>query len=99
MPGNTCSALGKRNGKAAHEIFEQQAYLRYVNCLNRRDSGIDDVVCNLSSKGSWTQKEHVTNKLVAGDAFQKMEFSDRELADFGHYILTRFGAFIKRHEN
>ena len=60
---------------------------------------LDDVVCNLSSKESWTQKDHVTNKLVDGDAFQKMEFSDKKLADFGHHILARLGAFIKRHEN
>jgi len=37
----TCSALGKRNGKAAYKICEQQAYLKYGNCLSGRDKGID----------------------------------------------------------
>jgi len=60
---------------------------------------LDDVVCDDGSGNNWVQKDHVTNKSVAGDAFQKMEFDDKELADFGHYILARLGAFIKRNEN
>ena len=35
----TCSALGKRGGKAAYKVCEQQAMLRYGNCLAGRDDG------------------------------------------------------------
>lgn len=37
----TCRALGKRGGKAAYRVREQQARLRYSNCLSGRDDGID----------------------------------------------------------
>lgn len=37
----TCAALGKRNGKAAYRVCEQQAMVRYGNCLSGRDQGID----------------------------------------------------------
>ena len=35
----TCTALGKRNGKKAYAICHQQAMLRYSNCLAGRDKG------------------------------------------------------------
>lgn len=60
---------------------------------------LDDVVCDPGSTKHWVQKEHVTNKPVPGNAFEKMAFDDKELADFGHYILARLSAFIKRNEN
>lgn len=37
----TCQALGKRDGKSAFKICEQQAMLRYSNCLSGRDEGIN----------------------------------------------------------
>jgi hypothetical protein len=37
----TCNALGKRGGKATYRVCEQQAYLRYGNCLAGRDRDID----------------------------------------------------------
>lgn len=35
----TCSALGRRFGKSAYKICEQQAMLRYSNCLANRPDG------------------------------------------------------------
>ncbi len=35
----TCRAPGKRGGKAAYRVCEQQAMLRYSNCLAGRDDG------------------------------------------------------------
>ena len=35
----TCRALDKRGGKAAYRVCEQQAMLRYSNCLAGRDDG------------------------------------------------------------
>ena len=57
---------------------------------------LDDAVCK--SEKVWSQQEHVTNKLVAAKAFASMQFDEKELADFGHYILARLYAFIKRNE-
>ena len=37
----TCAAVGKRDGKSAFRICEQQAMLRYSNCLSGRDKDID----------------------------------------------------------
>jgi len=37
----TCEAVGKRDGPAAYKICEQQAMLRYGNCLSGRDDTID----------------------------------------------------------
>lgn len=37
----TCKVLGKRFGKKAFAVCEQQAMLRYGNCLSGRDEGID----------------------------------------------------------
>lgn len=37
----TCRALGKRGGTAAYRVCEQQAMLRYSNCLSGRDEDID----------------------------------------------------------
>jgi hypothetical protein len=60
---------------------------------------IDDAVSDEGSAKSWMQREHVTNKLMTAEAFEKMEFDEKELANFGHYILARLGAFLKRNEN
>lgn len=37
----TCRALGNRGGAGAYRVCEQQAMLRYGNCLSGRDEGID----------------------------------------------------------
>ena len=37
----TCRGMGRRDGKSAYKICEQQAYLRYSNCLSGRDKDID----------------------------------------------------------
>lgn len=58
---------------------------------------LDDVTCDLAA-GTWVQKDHFTNKLVPEDAFERMAFDDKELADFGYSILARLSAFVKRNE-
>lgn len=58
---------------------------------------LDDVMCELPA-GTWVQKEHFTNKLVPEDAFERMAFDEKELADFGYTILARLSAFVKRNE-
>lgn len=59
---------------------------------------LDDVVCEIENTDTWIKKEHVTSKPVAADSFDKMQFDEKELADFGYYILARLSAFIKRRE-
>ncbi len=60
---------------------------------------LDDAIREVESDRSWIQSEHVTNKPFAVDAFEKMEFDEKELANFGYYILARLSAFVKRSEN
>jgi hypothetical protein len=71
--------------------------------ITKSDQGhrisIDDAVSDDGLAKTWAQREHVTNKLMTTEAFEKMEFDEKELADFGHYILARLNAFLKRNEN
>ncbi|HXM28286.1 MAG TPA: hypothetical protein VN957_19845 [Chthoniobacterales bacterium] len=58
---------------------------------------LDDVMREFAVD-TWVQKDHFTNKLVPEDAFERMAFDDKELADFGYSILARLSAFVKRNE-
>jgi hypothetical protein len=87
-----------------YEMSEQKHTRRAVLVSVERDGAhmrisLDDVVCDAAAPMNWERKEHVTNKSVAHDAFEKMEFDEKELADFGNYILARLSAFVKRKEN
>ena len=53
-----------------------------------------------SSDGkTWALSEHYTHKQLAKTAIEKVEFSEKELADFGHAILSRIHAFQVRGES
>lgn len=71
--------------------------------LNRQDGGLridlDDVANDQSSPRNWLQKEHVTNKCFPVDAFESMEFDEKELANLGYYVLARLSAFLARNED
>lgn len=59
---------------------------------------LDDVVSEAQVPRGWSQREHITSKEFSRESLKKMEFDDKELADFGHYILARLSAFIDRGE-
>jgi hypothetical protein len=59
---------------------------------------LDDAVSDEHAPRRWVQSEHVTSKEISRDSFEKCELSEKELADLGHYILARLGAFLERDE-
>jgi len=59
---------------------------------------LDDVVSDTQTPRGWSQREHITSKEFSRESLRKMEFDDKELADFGHYILARLSAFLDRGE-
>lgn len=42
---------------------------------------------------SWQQREPITLKEIDEKRFDRMEFDEKDLADFGYYILARLHAF------
>jgi hypothetical protein len=87
-----------------HKVTEPKSTRRAVLVTVLEDGegfriSLDDAVCQIENAETWIQKEHVTSKPLAGSAFEKMKFDEKELSDFGYYILARLSAFIKRNEN
>ncbi|HVX57405.1 MAG TPA: hypothetical protein VHA37_06760, partial [Candidatus Saccharimonadales bacterium] len=60
---------------------------------------LDDATRAPGQPVMWRQAEHVTNKVVPAANVENAEFSEEELADFGHYIFARLSAFVGRGEN
>lgn len=59
---------------------------------------LDDVKQDSAGSKTWEQDVHYTHKFIALDKLEKLEFEDKELADFGHAIIARLYAFMKRNE-
>jgi hypothetical protein len=60
---------------------------------------LDDVACQNIENKIWIQKEHITNKLSSKESFDELSFEDKELAEFGFYILARLHALRSRGES
>lgn len=43
--------------------------------------------------GAWKQVELFTSKAIDEEAFDKLEFDEKGLADFGYYVLARLHSF------
>lgn len=56
---------------------------------------IDDIVNKGGDTLVWEQDVFVTSKDYSQDCFDKMNFDEKNLADFGYYILSRLYAFKK----
>ncbi len=56
---------------------------------------LDDVVAD-GSAGRWRQDVHVTHKSYERKVIENIELSDKELAEFGYYILARLNAFEQK---
>ena len=72
-------------------------------CALKSDKGViritlDDVVRNDDDDTHWNKDCFVTSKDYDEGLFDKLEFDEKELADFGYYILSRLHAFKKRGE-
>lgn len=75
----TCAALGKRNRKTAYKIFEQQAMVRYGNCLSNRDEGIDAPLLPWSSSSK--TKRALLVSLVKHKGELRLSLDDVESQD------------------
>ncbi|WP_131721586.1 hypothetical protein [Xanthomonas sp. NCPPB 1128] len=60
---------------------------------------LDDVVNNGGPDEVWKKKEHVTNKDISADDFDGLSFDEKELADFGYFVMARLYAYRSRGEN
>ena len=58
---------------------------------------LDDVVQTGQPK-SWEQDVYITSKPITEEQLDKLGFDEKEMADFGHYILARLRAFLKQRE-
>ncbi len=54
---------------------------------------VDDLEELQERPRTWRQCESVTSKAVDEGKFDRMEFDEKELADFGYYVLARLHAF------
>jgi hypothetical protein len=54
---------------------------------------LHDAVQADGPSGAWNRAELFTSKLVDEDAFDRLEFDEKGLADFGYYVLARLHAF------
>lgn len=72
-------------------------------CLSVSEEGVvsvtlDDAVKQKGADASWRQDCFVTSKDYPEDVFDDLRFDEKELADFGYYILSRLHAFKQRDE-
>lgn len=54
---------------------------------------LDDVEQQLPLQKNWLQRELITTKEIDEVQFDRLEFDEKELANFGYYIMARLHAF------
>jgi hypothetical protein len=59
---------------------------------------LDDLVSNPSDDGRWDYAGGITSKEYDQQVLEELSFSEKELADFGYYVIARLYAFYKRGE-
>lgn len=59
---------------------------------------LDDLEELQQPSKTWRQREPFTFKEIDEMKFDRLEFEEKELADFGYYILARLRAFKSRGE-
>jgi len=59
---------------------------------------LDDVKQDSAEPKAWKPDVLYTHKPITLDQLEKLEFTDKEMADFGHAIIARLYAFMKRDE-
>ena len=59
---------------------------------------LDDIKQDSAEPKVWKQDVHYTHKPITLDQLEKLEFDEKEMADFGHAIIARLYAFMKRDE-
>lgn len=54
---------------------------------------LDDVEQGVGDGRVWQRREHFTHKVLEEKIFEPTAFEDKELADFGYFIMARLSAF------
>lgn len=58
---------------------------------------LDDLVQS-KEPSTWTKDVSITFKDYENETFDELNFDEKELADFGYYIIARLHAFYKQGE-
>jgi hypothetical protein len=59
---------------------------------------LDDGVKKSSAPITWEYDVHCTSDIMLNSKFENLDWSEKELADFGYSILARLNAFRKLDE-
>jgi hypothetical protein len=59
---------------------------------------LDDLVQSVDEPSKWIKDVLITFKEYDARTFERLDFSDKELADFGYSIIARLYAFYKQAE-
>ena len=83
-----------KNGKARRALL-----VSITNADGVLRVDLDDVVCGDGSGHAWEKNVHVTNKSISIENFERLSFEEKDLADFGYFIMARLHAYRSRDEN
>jgi len=72
-------------------------------CFNKNKDGsltltLDDIINLNNESKEWSQNEFVTSKDYSEESLKALNFTEKELADFGYSIISRLHAFHKLDE-
>ncbi len=59
---------------------------------------LDDAIQSGREPSEWIKDVSITSKEYDRSTFQKLDFGEKELADFGYHILARIHAFYGQGE-
>ncbi len=65
---------------------------------NKLKITLDDLVQSSREPKTWIKDVFITSKEYDMGTFKELDISDKELADFGYYILARIHAFYTQGE-
>lgn len=72
-------------------------------CIDTVDDGnlritLDDIKRETDDGSKWSLDVFITSKDYNENIFKDLKFDEKELADFGYYIIARLHAFYERNE-
>ena len=70
-------------------------------CINKAGEGkleltLDDLLKESCDATKWSFDGIVSSKEYSEDSFKNLDFDEKELADFGYYIMSRLFAYYKK---
>ena len=89
--GIKLSQIDRRSKKAILVSVEERQGTPWL-CLDDLQSDGASDAC------TWRKAAHFTAKPISGGLLEDINWTEKELADFGYHILARLHAFYKLHE-